>query len=320
MGNFQERINYSGNLAPLLQEICTLYGDEKLIEYNVISVGYEDFNVKLSTNDTELFLKILSNERSSEDVQRYASILDAVAESSVASPKIHKLNGKVMQSISAKGQTLHFCLMEFIQGVMLYDLKFDNLTDGDINFLARQAATMHHIECNLENIYDKWDTKNFEGEYLKNKDYFTPDECTYLDAVQKVYRKIPFSQLPRSFIHGDLINTNILRSQDGKLCIIDFAVASCAPRIQDIAVLLCNVLFSENEKVYNAQYKKLLDAYQTHQPLTAEELAFLPNYITIAHGMHFMCATLEKRLNKNNSAENEYWLQQGLRGLRKDLF
>lgn len=66
------------------------------------------------------------------------------------------------------------------------------------------------------------------------------------------------------------------------LYIIDFSVANIYPRIQELAVLMCNLFFDEN---YKDNYLFLIREYNKHHPLTEYEGEILPLFIQAAHVM-----------------------------------
>ena len=77
------------------------------------------------------------------------------------------------------------------------------------------------------------------------------------------------------------------------------------------------MLFDEdNPKTFQEYYNLALEEYQKHNPLTEEEIKVLPLFVKVAHVMHVLCATYERVVKGNNSAENEYWINLGKVGLK----
>ena len=82
--------------------------------------------------------------------------------------------------------------------------------------------------------------------------------------------------------------------------------------------MACDILFNrDNQKESEQNLKDALGEYQKTIKLTPRELESLPIYIKLAHAMHVLCATYEKEINNNNTAENEYFLDIGKSGLRQ---
>ena len=130
------------------------------------------------------------------------------------------------------------------------------------------------------------------------------------------FHKLNIKSLPHCFVHGDIIATNVMRSNEGSLYIIDFAVANWYPRIQELAILLCDLLFVPEKNTFLKNYELALTEYQKIIKLEKKELQSLPTYIKFAHAMHIIPSTREKVFENNTSAENEFWLRSGQEGLK----
>ena len=119
-------------------------------------------------------------------------------------------------------------------------------------------------------------------------------------------------------MHGDIIRTNVIKDKKGKMWILDFSVSNYYPRIQEMAVMACDILYDRKiGKKSNSNLKIALEEYQKTSKLTRREIDVLPNYIRLAHAMHVLCATYEKKMNFNKSKENEYFLKIGRLGLKR---
>ena len=115
-----------------------------------------------------------------------------------------------------------------------------------------------------------------------------------------------------------MINTNLMKDEDSNLFVIDFSVANIYPRIQELAVLACNLLLDASDKMQSERnLQVLLKKYQKNIPLTDRELRSLPTFINLAHAMHLLNANYEKVTNDIVPPENEYWLIQGRLGLEQ---
>ena len=141
-----------------------------------------------------------------------------------------------------------------------------------------------------------------------------------IKPLTKEFEKINIQTLPHCFVHGDIIATNTMKDKNNKIWIIDFAVSNYYPRIQELAVFACNLLFDEEHRSKTENNLKIaLGEYQKVIKLTPRELEILPTYIKLAYAMHVLSATYESVAEKNNSEENKYWLSQGRMGLCQTL-
>ncbi len=108
----------------------------------------------------------------------------------------------------------------------------------------------------------------------------------------------------------------MIRANDGQIYILDFSVSSWYPRVQELAVLFCDLFFNPTDPSNFPQlYADGIAEYQKSIQLTDQEIFVLPLYTKVAHAMHIICANYEKAVNGNNSKENDSWLQLGENGL-----
>jgi Ser/Thr protein kinase RdoA (MazF antagonist) len=312
---FQKRINFLGDTKPLLKEICVDYKIGDFLDYKVIEVGYEDFNLVITTSKGKYFVKVFASFRTYQDCERYIEILNHAIEAGVKIPKLYNSSQGHLYKTEIGSTPIRLTLMEYIDGQSLYDLKYKADLE-DVPFFAQQAALINKIDFKPSPLYDSWAITNLLEEYKKTEKYLGDDSILLKPFVKK-FSELKIDKLPHCLVHGDIINTNVLRDKTGDYYIIDFAVANSYPRIQELAILLCNIFFDEDKpERFPEFYQMLLSEYQKYITLTKEEISALPIYVQAAHAMHIIGATREREENNNNSQENSYWLELGRKGLK----
>jgi Ser/Thr protein kinase RdoA (MazF antagonist) len=312
---FQKRINFSGDIKPLLEEICANYKIGDFLDYKVIEVGYEDYNLIIVTGKGKYFAKIFASIRSDKDCERYIEILNRAIDAGVKIPKLYNSSQGHLYKTEIDSIPIRLTLMEYIDGKSLYDLKY-KADLKDIPFFAEQAALINKIDFKPTFLYDSWAIVNLLKEYQKTEKYLG-DDLKLLNLFVKKFAELKIDELPHCLVHGDIIDTNVLGDKNGDYYIIDFAVANHYPRIQELAILLCNIFFDEEKpERFPEFYQTLIFEYQKYIPLTKEELFALPIYVQAAHAMHIIGATREREENINNSEENNYWMELGRKGLK----
>lgn len=317
--SFKKRINYGGKIEDISLQICKDYKLGKFKSNELILTGYEDFNFILETTENKYLVKIFSNFRNLEECKRCIGVLEKVTEANVAAPKLYKSEQGYLHITSVNKTKLRLCVMEFIDGKSIYDLK-QSLNSNEIKFLAHQAALINSINIRPKHLYDSWAITNFLSEFKKKSKYLSSDDLEMLKPLKRKFKEIKIENLPRCFVHGDIVATNVMRDKKDKLWIIDFSVSNYYPRIQELAVLACNLLFEENDKSITENNLNIaLEEYQKTIKLTKEELNALPAYIELAHAMHILIASYTKKSQKIIPEENEYWLNQGRAGLKQIL-
>jgi Ser/Thr protein kinase RdoA (MazF antagonist) len=319
---YKGRIGYTGNLNDLAEGICTGYRLGKLVSTEIVKFGYEDLNMVVKTDKGKYFVKILSRNRDVETrvwgtSKRYMDTMNRASYSGANVPKLMNFNVSYFSSLAPinSAAELKVCVMEFIDGENLYASGI-NLTESEIKTLAKQVALIDKMDLKPEPIYDEWSIVNFANEFKAKGKYLEADDRTLIEPVLEEFNKIKLAPLPHCFVHGDILKTNVIKDKTGKLWIVDFAVSNYYPRIVELAVLACNVLFDENSKeVSESNLKSALKEYEKYINLTEEEHRLIPLFVRAAHAMHLLSANYQKVVNGNSTKENEYWMKQGRTGL-----
>ena len=165
----------------------------------------------------------------------------------------------------------------------------------------------------LENIADyclvtkieKWDFKS----------YLTDEYKDIFDNLYQRFNNVKLDKLPSSFVHGDIISSNVMKDNNGKLWIIDFAVSNYLPRIVDLAVTSCNLCLNPDNKDKTIESTKMiLDEYQKYNKLTDYELECFPLFYNLANAMGILQVSYLASLGEM-SEEDAFWLAESEKGL-----
>ena len=211
---------------------------------------------------------------------------------------------------------VRLCVMEYVDGKNLLQSKV-KISRKEKSFIIRQSGIINKQKIKPEYIYDSWAISNFLKEYKKKRKYLTSEYKNIIDDVVKKFKKVDHAKLPQAFVHGDIITTNVIRNVKGNLYIIDFAVSNYYPRIQELAVLFCDILFDkDNLENFVKDYNWAIKEYQKEIDLTNKELMALPLYVVVAHAMHVINTVYEESKSKYNSIENIHWEKLGKIGLK----
>jgi len=242
--------------------------------------------------------------------------MESVLKAGVSHPLLFKSSQGYLYELSNNGLTDRLCVMQYIDGKNFYELQTIPTTE-EKRFIIKQAALINKINIKPSFVYDRWAITSFLKEYNKKSEYFNKNDKKLIEPIIETYNSLSIDDLPHCFVHGDITKTNTMKSANGDIYILDFAVANYYPRIQELAVILCDLFFHpKNPNEFPKNYELALNEYQNYIPLTDDELKKLPNYVKLAHSMHILLANYEKVANKNSSSENEYFLGIGRVGLR----
>jgi len=317
--NFQKRIQYRGNLKVLFKKVCTDYNLGTYSSHDIITVGYEDLNIILTTDKDKYFIKVFADFRTVEDCKRYVEIMQKAIEAGVQHPTLYKSQQGYLYEASIDSTNVRLCVLQFVEGQSFYSLQ-EQPTIDELRVLSQQAAIINQMEVKPEPVYDSWAVVNFVSEFDKKKQYLSEEDLAMVEPLVEQFRSIDLEKLPHCFVHGDIIKTNVMRSTEGKLYILDFSVANYYPRIQELAVLFCDLFFNEKDpNNFKECYELGKSEYQKYVKLTDEEIKLLPLYVKAAHAMHIICPNFEREVNENNSKENDLWLELGRLGLKFSL-
>lgn len=282
---FYDRINLKSNLSDLSKMICEKYNLGQYISEEIILVGYEDFNFMLSTSIGKFCVKIFNKDRTYEDVRKYIDRIELANSLKINTPKVYNCDNSTLCEIVLNDTKFRLCLFQYINGKSFYDLN-EIPTQAEIKNIIKQMAHIHNAKLESDFIYDKWTITNFVREYEEKGKYLDHTYNEIFKSLADKIARVKFEELPTSFVHGDIISSNVMKDNNNKLWIIDFAVSNYLPRIVDLAVTSCNLCLNPEsiDKTIEST-KMILAEYQKYNKLTDYELACFPLFYDLANAM-----------------------------------
>ena len=313
MKEYFDRINLNTDLSNISIEICKKYDLGDHVSDKIITVGYEDFNYILNTLNGKWFVKILCKKRNKQEVKGYLDRLTKACESSLNFPKVLSYNDSLLYEFKVKDVIYRIIVFEYISGKNIFELGV-TLNEKEINYIAKQIKIIHSIDIKPNFIYDSWAINSFPNEYTKKQEVIPIEFKDRIDKLYNAYKNIDFNELPHTFVHGDIMNTNIMKDENDKLWLIDFAVSNYLPRIQDLVVVACNICVTDNKEESYKRIKILIKEYTKKYHFTKYEKEIFKILFDISNAMFLMQASYQKSIG-NNSEETEFWFNKGARGL-----
>lgn len=311
---FYDRINLNTNLENISKEICRKYNLDEYISDELILVGYEDFNYILNTTKGKYCVKIFNKERTNKDVNNYIDRIELASTLNINTPKIYRVKNNCLQIIDINNNQYRLCVFEYVNGKSFYDLN-EIPTEKEIKEIIKQMVYIHNAKLDSEYIYDKWTITNFIKEYKDKKNYL---DKKYIDIFNKLtnrLEKVDFNKLVYSFVHGDIISSNVMKDKNNKLWIIDFAVSNYLPRIVDLAVTSCNLCLNPTSKAKTIESTKMiLEEYQKYIKLNEYELETFPLFYDLANAMGILQISYLNSIGEA-SDEDKFWLEESEKGL-----
>ena len=310
MENFFERIDVNTSLKEISRLICSKCGIKGYISSQIIEVGYEDFNFIIETNKQKYFIKIFNKNRTNEDCSNYMDRIKLSNSLDINTPKIISFD-----SINVEDQKLKFVILECIDGKSFMDLgEIPNETE--IKEIIRQMANIHKAKLDSAFVYDTWTIINFTKEFESKESTLPEEYYTQFQELSAKLGQVDLSKLPHSFVHGDIISSNVIKDKDNKLWIIDFAVSNYLPRIIDLVVTGYNLCQDPNSRENTIRNLKLIvNEYEKYNKLTDYEKEIMPIFYDIGNAMGILQINYLKQ-NGDYSEEDEYWLRVSEEGLK----
>lgn len=311
------RLNYAGNLTPVIERLCENYRIGELTSFSVIEIGYEDCNVSINTASGKYLAKIFSKVRTPEDISRYAAIMEKVVAAGVHHPEIIKVSNGDVLYIDHEANGISLVLMRFIEGKTFLQLK-SAPNDKERQAVIEQAAKVNTIEHHPSYLFDSWAIPNIQAMFERVRKFIQPDDLVLVEKAMKLFAEVPLDALPHCFVHGDFTKANVLRGNDGRIYILDFSVANWYPRIQELAVIAANLLHDGRTSLKD-RTDIVADEYDKLSRLTPEEQNYLYPYALAGAAMEFMGSHQEKYINGNDTEETQFWLNLGREGLAREV-
>lgn len=290
---FLQRVNYKENPLDFVSIICRDYSIGSYISHKIVEMGYEDLNIIVKTNKGKYFAKFFGSFRDEKECNRYVDIMLKVLSAGVSHPKLYKSSQGYLHKIKIGKNALRLCLMEYIKGKTFYELGI-NPTDEESKFLANQAAIINQIDIKPKFLYDQWAIVNFCKEYKEKGKYLSDEDRGLLEPLYNKFLNYNIGKLPHCFVHGDILKTNVIKTNEGKMYIIDFAVSNYYPRIIELAVLYCFFMDIHDFRKTDQMFKIFVDEYQKNIQLTSDEKNELSFFLKLAHAMHILQANFQK--------------------------
>ncbi|MBO6206256.1 MAG: phosphotransferase [Lachnospiraceae bacterium] len=260
-----------------LQDILTLnYGIESLSLELLREGGTTTYIVN---GRSKYLLKVIGS-AFSDTARQSASIMRYLEENGFPVPKMILTNsGEAFFETEIDGEKILIVLMDFIEGD-------EPELEKCASEVGRLVGRFHQLmeEYPSELVYR--DKEFFIGryiEFLRKKNY--PRIKEYEELGERLWDKV--KNLPRGNCHGDLHRGNLLQNADGKIYLLDFDTACCAPLMFDVMVM-CDMTDYFNLKQKDIEltkevYREFLSGYAGYHKLSREEILSFPYWIAIRH-------------------------------------
>lgn len=322
--HFAKRVNLSQiEMQKLIDEVINDYQLGILKNASGIEVGYEDVNFILETTSGKYLLKILidftvKKPRSYENSLQYVDTMEQLRSFGIPIPKLYKAGNNYLlkKIVPHNDEPIWMLVMEFFEGNDFINQRPTLENIKDVAKILTKIATAKMVR---QPMYDPWEPQYFIQEYNENAKLLLAEDKKLVDEVYQEYQELDIEKLQKSIIHADFMKNNLLINEKNEYCVLDFGVVNFGPRIADLAVFLAGycldpefLSLEENQTAY----KTGLDEYTKYIELTDYEKKFLGTMVKASFALFHIAATHEKKVEDNQTEENEYWINLGRLGLQ----
>ncbi len=317
VSKYFERLGYKDDSELLIAEISDGYDLGAVQEASVLTVGFEDCNVRVRTDTGQFVIKAFGKFRDDADIDRYVDVMQAVTEGGVHHPALQDTrDGGVLFKHSSGVSAV---AMDFIEGHTYFDTKTVP-TDEELELVAAEAVKIHALDIDPPYVFDSWAIPHIHKMHEAALPFLDEGGRKIADAALARYDAIDLSKLEMRFIHGDIISTNTLLGSDGKVWILDFAVSNVYPKIQELAVIASSLLAGSEFVPLGHRVEQVKKAYLVvGGKLSDYEQHALMDYAIAAAAMEFMGGHKAKFIDKEEVEECDYWIDVGRKALQESL-
>ncbi len=313
---YSDRIDSIENIQTLIEEVLKIYEKPELEKYKILEIGYEDFNVIVETKIDNYFLKIFRNSRDDNEVENMVERIIAATKVGVSTPIVYKnpKTNKYWTEIKIDKSRFRLCLMQHINGQDFFSLH-QKPNNEELLQIAQIAAQVSKTDYKPTFVYDSWAITSFLQEFEKKEKYLKGKDLKIVREVYDEFSKFDYNALPKSFVHGDMMSTNMLKDKNEKIWLIDFSVSNFTARLNEIIVICGDLGLIINDKEQSVNRLKLV--FETWAKLvdaTKFEIESFEMLYKVANAINIMNTNFEIETG-NTSDETMMHLEAGRFGI-----
>ena len=316
---FFDRIDNIEDIGILSDLVCKEYNLGDYIDTNIIEIGYEDFNAIVTTSTGKYFMKIFRNSRDDDEVKNVIERAYVAEQNNVRSPQVYKnSNNEIITNIEYQDSKFRLAMMQYIDGANFYELG-RKATIEELKQIADLGSSLNKIEYKPSFIYDTWAISSFIEEFDKKKQYISEEYLKLIQPIYDKFKKFNYAALPKSFVHGDIIETNLMNDKNGNFWVIDFSVANYTARLNEITVICNNFgIVPGNKEESEKRIRIAFEQWAKGVNATDLERSSFKMLFDVANAIYLVNPSYEIAMG-NDSEENKMYLDLGLFGLSLDV-
>ena len=245
---YYNRIDEIEDINIVSDLVCKEYKLGNLLDTFVIEIGYEDFNAIITTTTGKYLMKIFRNSRSDKEVYECINRSYTAYLNNVKTPKIYKNSkGEIVSILKHENSRFRISVIEYIDGNNFFDLN-RKPTTKELLKIVDIGSNLNKIDYKPNFIYDTWAITRFCNEFEKKKKYLEKKHLSLVEPIYEKFKNFNYDKLPKTFVHGDMMSTNLMLDNNGEIWVIDFSVSNYTARLNEIVVICDDVALIPNNK------------------------------------------------------------------------
>ncbi len=313
MNSIVQRTNLMVPLPAALAAVSSHFDAGEISEFDVLRTGYQDLNVMITTPRGKFVAKFFSKIRSLARVKDVIKTMVVLNNAGLPVPRVlQAADGPVYTMYEDSGPT-YISVFEYFEG---NDFSSAEPTSDDLKYLSELISSIHSTDLLIDRYYDDWGAANILPEYSKAASFLSSDALLLVEKTTDDVRTLDAAQFQQCAIHGDVYRSHVLRSRDGRYCLIDFGCVDFNWAILDLAIFLAWFCFDGLSSLERMQeiYILVLSEYMRSKSLTSGELAAIPILIRATYAA-YQIATSRLMAQGDNSVQTKTWNEKSLAGL-----
>lgn len=278
------RTEFTLGFEEFIQIVLQEHDLGKLYSYVPILVGYEDANIRVSSEKGEYVLKIFAKDRSFIQAKGYADVLLEAEKRNLPFTKLVKGEQGYLSQVQDKKTTIFYYLAYYFNGSN-FDLSTPSMQE--MKDIAHVLAQFNTIQLPVVESYDSWGSKNLVREYTKYENETKDDIKRLVSPIAEGMEQLDITGFSKGLIHGDLQRKHVLKNDKGEYCILDLGCMRNDAIVYDLSIFLAWFCLAEDTW---EKREEIVDAvvfeYTKPHKLSKEELASLPLLVRASYAAY----------------------------------
>jgi len=316
---FTDRIGGEIDTKVLAQFVGNEYNIGKVKSAELVEIGYEDFNAVLATDKGKYFLKVFNALRTDQQCSECIERAHIADKNGVPTPKVFlNKNNEILTKLNL-GFPVRASLLEYINGKDFFSMS-RKPTQKELEQIVEIASALNKIDYKPKFIYDSWAISSFDKEFEKKRPGLNKTDLGIIEPIYKKFKKFNHDELPKGFVHGDMLTTNLMLDDKNKIKVIDFSVSNWTARLNEIAVIASDVCITDSIDESKERIIKSFKQWCRNVGATEIEKASFSLLFSVASAIEIMNGAYEmSKGNITDETQTHYKRGKFNLGLVKEL-